>query len=216
MEARQVAAAPEPAACPRSLAASIAAAIPRLEGWCTPQKGEYIARCVLECDAATIVELGVFGGRSAIAMALACRHKGSGRVHAVDPWATDECLVGTHHAQDREWWGKVDLEEIYRGFLARMLELDLTRELLPLRMSSASAARLFGDDEVDVLHQDSNHSQEVSSAEVALWWPKVRHGGWWLFDDVDWPTTANAYRALLDLGADVRFNDGRWAALRKP
>ncbi len=207
---------PSLAECPRSLASAIHAALPKLEGWCTPQKGEHIARCVLECNAATIVELGVFGGRSAIAMGLACKHKGSGRVNAVDPWTNDECLVGTHHAQDRDWWGAVDLEEIYRGFLKKVLDLELTREVSPLRMASAMAARLFGDAEVDVLHQDSNHSPEVSTAEVALWWPKLRSGGWWLFDDVDWPTTANAYRELQRLGARERFNDGRWAALRKP
>jgi hypothetical protein len=175
-----------------------------------------MAEHILETDAATLVELGVYGGRGTVAMALACRHKKSGVVYGVDTWSVESSLVGTHRPGDDAWWSAVDLERVYRRFLAALLELELTRYAIPLRMSSADAARLFDPGAVDVLHQDSNHSEKVSCAEVDLWWPLVRAGGYWFFDDVDMPTTAKAYGMLVERGCKVEFNDGRWAALRKP
>jgi predicted O-methyltransferase YrrM len=201
---------------PVDLEREVRAVLPAIEGWCTENKGCRMARHVLEIDAGTLVELGVYGGRSAIAMALACRHKKSGIVYSVDTWAADSSLAGTQLPEDITWWSKADLERIYRGFLATLIDLKLTSYVVPLRMSSATAARLFGLGEVDMLHQDSNHSPETTCAEVERWWPLLRGGGYWVFDDVDKPGTADAYAMLVERGARVESNNGLWAVFQKP
>jgi hypothetical protein len=202
-------------ALPIELERSIRAIIPAIAGWCTAMKACRMAEHVIEIDAARLVELGVYGGRGTVAMALACRHKKSGIVYGVDTWHVESSLVGTNPTGVCEWWTAADLERIYRSFLSTLLDLKLTAFAVPLRMSSADAAKLFERGSVDVLHQDSNHSEEVTCAEVELWWPLVRAGGYWFFDDVCVPTTAKAYGMLLERGCKVEFNDGHWAALRK-
>jgi hypothetical protein len=203
-------------ALPAELERTIRAVVPALDGWCTARKGCYMAEFILGTEATTLVELGAYGGRGTVAMALACRHRKKGVVYGVDTWDVKSSLDGDVDPEDAAFWQKVDLERVYQRFLTALLDLNLTHYAVPLRMSSAQAARMFDGAAVDVLHQDSNHSEKVTCAEVEIWWPLVRSRGYWFVDDIHLPTTGKAYAMLLERGCTVEFNDGHWAALRKP
>jgi hypothetical protein len=193
----------------------LAGIIAGLEGWCTPRKAKILYDLVLASDARMSVELGVFGGRSLIPLALAHRHKGSGFATGVDPWEARSALEGGNDPRNNAWWSGLDLESIYAGFVRAVLAHDLTYRCRWVRATSDAAVGLFADESVTLLHQDSNHSELVSCGEVRLWAPKVRSGGYWVIDDTDWPTTSKAQRLLLQLGfREVRDEDG-WRVLRK-
>lgn len=185
----------------------------RLEGWCTREKAIRLAELVVEAHAARSVDLGVFGGRSWQALAFGHQHQAHGFVLGVDPYTVAATAEGTNDLENKEWWAALDLEKMY---------LDAVWTFLPnahaelLRTTSITGAGFFRDGEVDLLHQDSNHSEEVSCAELDAWWPKLRPGGVWVMDDTNWPSLQEAQRRVLALGATLEEDYDQWRVYRRP
>ena len=215
-----------PAALSTDLANSLRAFIPTLPGWGSPEKCVRLANLVLEAGATwydpVSVELGVFGGRTLVGLATGHDVLRRGCVFGIDPYDVAADLEGTNAPENDAWWSKIDHESIYQGCVKMLKETieDPLRWTL-LRLKSLDAVDLFRNVQVHILHQDSNHSEEVSWAEINHWWPTLAHGGYWIMDDVDWPTTQKAQRLLLDLGAQV-FEDyprmdtqGAWRIYQK-
>src|SRR5262249_9174536 len=146
------------------------------------------------------IELGVFGGRGLVCMALQLADQGFGRVDGIDPYTPAAALEGTNDPRNDEWWAHLDYEAVARGAQATLYRLRPLKHAHLVRMLSREVVVFYDNASVDVLHQDSNHSEEVSSEEVALWAPKLRPGGYWIFDDADWPTTQRAQRELEACG----------------
>lgn len=162
-----------------------------MEGWCTPEKAQDLYNIVNSSQASITIELGVFGGRSALAMGAAHKDRQEGVCYAIDPWTHEAALEGVSGAKNDEWWASLDLERVYTKCVNQLLSFEMMPWVNILRMKSETAARLFDNESIDVLHQDSNHSEEVSSAEVMLWAPKVKVGGFWIMDDVGWNIDKN-------------------------
>lgn len=189
-------------------------AVPAMHGWCTVEKAKRMA--ALTYGASLCVELGVFGGRSLIATALALRDQGFGRVDGIDPYTKEAVVDGTNDRANDEWWQSLDLEAIARAAQGALDRLALNGYAQIIRTTSHMAAAMYTDKAIDVLHQDSNHSEEVSCAEVELWTPKIKPGGLWIFDDAHWPSTQRAQRMLLELGFEERENyGGQWKIYRR-
>jgi hypothetical protein len=148
-------------------------------------------------------------------MAIGHHYLGQGYAAGIDPWEAAPCLEGKNDRENDEWWAKIDYEAIYEEFVRAMVNAGLTRYCRVMRERSDTAIRLFADETVDVLHQDGNHSEEVSCAEVALWTPKLRRGGYWVSDDTDWATTQRAQTLILDSGFDLIEDHGNWRVYRK-
>lgn len=187
--------------------------LPGIPGWCTTEKGKRMARL---CQGASLcVELGVFGGRGLVAMALALKDQGHGEAHGIDPFTSDAALEGTNDPANDEWWSKLDLEAIGRSAQETIDQLGLTGITRIIRSRSQEVVVGYGDFSVDVLHQDSNHSEEVSCAEVALWASKLTRGGIWIFDDTDWPSTHLAQKQLVAVGFTELEDHGSWKVYRR-
>ena len=84
-----------------------------------------------------------------------------------------------------------------------------------LRERSSDAVHRVADGSVDVLHQDSNHSEAISTAEVEQWTPKIAPGGLWIADDTDWATTQRAQARLAELGFAVIEDHVQWKVFRR-
>lgn len=190
-------------------------AIPSLHGWTTVDKGVRMAEIVVEARSARSVELGVFGGRGTISLAIGHEVIGVGEVLAIDPWAKAASLEGDNSPENDEWWGKLDHEAIYASCIEAMRSSGVDRWCRVLRERSADAVRRVTDASVAVMHQDSNHSEVISSAEVEQWVPKLRPDGWWIADDTDWPTTRKAQARLVELGFAVVEDHGSWKVFRR-
>lgn len=190
--------------------------LPDLPGWCTPEKGKRMAE--LARGAWLCVELGVFGGRSLVSMALGLRDSPNecSRIDGIDPYMASASLEGTNAPENDQWWSKLDYEAIARVAQEALYRLELMPYARLIRMRSRDVVGFYGDGTIDLLHQDSNHSEEVSCGEVALWAPKLGSGGHWIFDDTDWPSTKKAQRALEELGFNELEDHGGWKVYRKP
>jgi hypothetical protein len=187
--------------------------IPNMHGWCTVEKGVRLAE--LAQGAALCVELGVFGGRSLITLALGCSIRNSGCVHGIDPFTRTAALEGVNDPANDEYWSKLDYEDIARSAQTAIYRLGLMPYAHLVRMYSRDVATYYEDGTVNVLHQDSNHSEEITCEEVALWAPKIRLGGYWIFDDTNWTTTQKAQQELATLGF-VEIEDHKsWKVYRK-
>lgn len=187
--------------------------LPTLPGWCTVQKGLKMAETVVLEKPVTCVELGVFGGRSLVALALALKELGRGKVYGVDPYTAAASLEGKNDPENDAWWSQLSYDEIHAAAVKAVEDLNLTSHAEIFRMRSQDAAARF--ERIDLLHQDSNHSEEVSCAEVDLYSKLLKPGGIWIMDDTDWQTTRKALGKLLGLGFEEVHRDQRWMIFRK-
>lgn len=171
---------------------------PALQGWCWPGKAIALAESVLnQPDCKIVVEVGVFGGRSLIPMAQACRSVGKGVVFGIDPWRAADAIECEHDKENVKWWTeKVDLHDVHKRCVEWIWSLGLDANCVLIRSKSEVAVHAFGEGTIDVLHIDGNHNEELSCRDAMLWLPKVRSGGVIWFDDVHWTCTKRAQEIL--------------------
>jgi hypothetical protein len=180
-----------------------------MHGWCSVEKAIDITECVIETKSQLSVELGVFGGKSLLAFALAHEAIRTGKIIGIDPWMADACSEGHNDSKNDQWWtGMVNLNQIYHGFCGKMFQ-DYN-VLLPycnwLRLKSWDAARLFDDGTVDILHDDGNHSEELTCGNYHAWINKMKPLSMIIIDDINWPTLDKAVSLWKDAGYVERKN----------
>jgi hypothetical protein len=68
---------------------------------------------------------------------------------------------------------------------------------------------------VDLLHQDSNHSELVSCRQAKAWAPKIAHNGWWVLDDADWTTQRAVVELIPTLGFIRRTGTDKYIVFQR-
>ena len=169
--------------------------IESLDGWCSLEKANLMYNLVLENKPNLIVELGVYGGRSLVPMALAQLENGAGVIKGIDPWSIDASLEGNHTEQSLGGWEGVNYPYIYERCSKAIDNHKLTNCEL-IRMKSQDAVNLFVDNSIDILHQDGNHSEELTCLEVELYMSKLKSGGYWISDDVNFDTIKKSLKLI--------------------
>ena len=174
---------------PPALRHRIKTVVPSLQGWCSIEKANALAEVVIEAEAKLIVEVGVFGGRSLVPLAMAAALTG-GVAYGIDPWRREANLEGVNDPANDAWWASVDIEAIHRAANDAIWSNGLSENCALIRARSETVCGLF--QSIDVLHLDGNHSELASCRDVANYLPRLRAGGVLIFDDVNWHTTARA------------------------
>lgn len=196
--------------------------LPKIHGWCSEEKAKLLIDLILENKPTVFVEIGVFGGSSILPIAKALKANGKGKVWAIDPWKTDECLVGMENSESRSWWSSFSLEQIYDSFMDMLRKEQLLKQCRVLRMTSKSALTHVPK-KIDILHIDGNHSEEACYFDTTHFLPLVKSGGYIVFDDVLWTeskndnyTTKKAFDFALQHAEVISFvNNGNCALLKK-
>lgn len=165
-------------------------------GWCRPEKACRLAEIIIDNGLERIIEIGIFGGRSIVPMALAVRHQQRGCVFGLDPWDIQHALEGEIDQAQREWWAKVDLEAIRESFEGHANKHRLWEWLKWMRIGGVEMSALWRDGWADMIHLDADHSEVTSCRDVQLWMPKLRPGGYFIFDDCNWPSQQKAGQIL--------------------
>jgi methyltransferase family protein len=164
--------------------------LPGMHGWCSLEKAYAMVEVVLEAKPEVSVEIGVWGGKSFLAIVLAHVQLAHGHVYGIDPWARDAALDGVEEKANLDWWAAQNYDAIYQGCLRFMLDHAAVDRWTIYRATSQRAAGLF--DAIDFLHIDGNHSEKASTGDIMAYLPKLVPGGYLLFDDVDWFSTKKA------------------------
>jgi predicted O-methyltransferase YrrM len=151
-------------------------------GWTQPVQLEYLMHQVESLpDNSVIVEIGVWRGRSAFAMAEACRHTNK-RVYAIDPWQDYETKKGLLSTRLTEF-GVNSIESVYQGFMADRRKLGLERWIEVIRHGSVGAAAQWRHGLCDLVFIDGNHNYDPVMADLQAWSPHMKEGGLICGDD---------------------------------
>lgn len=167
-------------------------AMKELHGWCSEYKAGILIDLIMEHRVQTIVEIGVFGGKSLIPMAFALKQNGEGMIYGVDPWSHLKSIEGME-GKHRDWWYSVDHEKILAHLTQKIVKFQLSDYIHLIQATSLDAPAI---EEIDILHIDGNHSEETSYLDVTKWVPLVKKGGMIIFDDINWETTSKAVNWL--------------------
>lgn len=155
---------------------------PKLAGWCETPKAITLYNLVLATKPLVICETGVFGGRSAIALMMACKRNGQGVVHCVDPWSPKASEEGQVTEADRNWWGNLNHEIIYQGFIDQVKKNGLEKYCEIHRMKSVD---FNPPNRIDIQHLDSNHGP-LALEETIKFSSRIPQGGYMILDDLNW------------------------------
>lgn len=169
----------------------------QIPGWCSLEKAAAMMDLIYEVRPEICVEIGVFGGSSIYPTASALKFLQHGKVYAIDPWKTSPCLEGyAPENANYQWWGQVNLEQIYLGFIEMLRKFQILSYCEVFRMRSDESLDLFVDNSIDILHIDGNHTEDVAISDAQMYLPKVKKGGYIWFDDINWATTGPAVAFL--------------------
>jgi predicted O-methyltransferase YrrM len=183
-----------------------------MAGWCDRARCDKLVELVHTHSPYRVVEVGVYGGRSLAALALALEYCCVGYVWGIDPWTNEANLEGEPN-EHREFWEKVDMNEIYLQFLADMEARTL--DYRHIRARGEDAIRLFQDNSIDLLSLDGNHSELSSCRDVQLWLPKLAAGGHLVMDDTSWSSMQKAVGLVRAAGLQLVHDGGGWAVFQR-
>jgi predicted O-methyltransferase YrrM len=164
---------------------------PKMGGWCDAEKGFQIGKLVLDSKPQKIAEIGVFEGKSTLALAKACKMNGSGTVYAIDSWKKEDC-IDDENTSNQEWWATLNMDGHYEAFVGHTVRAQVVKNIQFCRMSSWDASRFLPD--MDMVHIDANHAEWPSTSDVVNWLPKLKVGGYMIMDDVNWDSTQTALK----------------------
>ena len=182
-----------------------------IEGWTPFEKVVRLKGLIKAIDAQNICEIGVYGGSSLIPMADACREKGGGMCVGIDPWEPEASKEGFDEGDaNRKWWGDLDHSWVYGLYCQKAHEFGVRDHITVYKAYSHDVCHMFADNQFDILHIDGNHSELCSTRDVELYLPKVRKGGYIVFDDTDWPSTKKT-QEMLDQHCQLLEHYGKWA-----
>ena len=176
---------------------------PPMEGWCSHEKAVELFNLVESTKPKLCVEIGVFGGRSLVAIAMGLQKLGEGIIFGIDPWNIDACLEGTSSDVNKDWWANVPWEGIIGSYFDKIQEFELLSYTSHIAKHDKDCLCYFADGSIDLIHFDSNHSEEVSCRTVKDWWPKLKQGSVIIMDDIDWDGQDKALILLKSLGVKV-------------
>ena len=179
--------------------------------------------------AGDVVEIGCLFGRTAALLAMMSARYDLGNVLCVDPWS----LQSTEQ-------GNEDLKAAARGFdwatFRRIFEVNVAPfaqgRLNYIHALSTEGAKVYAarreietetfgrtvyEGAIGLLHIDGNHEYEHVLADVRDWVPRVKPGGWLVFDDYEWDWGDGPQRVaddfLRDEVARIRLSFVRGGAM---
>ncbi len=192
----------------------------KLHGWCLPSKMKRMHELVLQTSTQfnniLSVEIGLYAGRSFFPMALAHKELQKGYAFGFDSWDNIAPLEGESNSPaNSDWWATTDMTLIWNAFMVSASYLQLKDYARWAQCKSEQAVRLFEDDSITLLSQDGNHASEVIVRELELWSPKMKVGGLWVADDLNWREAIKGYERLSDFGFEEIENHTDWGIFKK-
>lgn len=170
-------------------------------GWCSLDKSgcfvDYVDDICSRVDNPVCVEIGVFGGKSILPVALELKRHNKGRLFAIDPWKNDEAGKGYEYwPTEHKYWTTVDLEFMYKFFLDLLTEYDLHEYVEVIRDTSDNAPEI---DNIDFLFIDGQHTDQAVR-DTMKYATKVKLNGYCVVDDVTWGDVSKVPEILNKLG----------------
>jgi SAM-dependent methyltransferase len=173
----------------------------RIDGWFDFQDF-YQAAVQDAAPGAVFVEVGAWLGRSTAFMAVEIERSGTPiQFFVVDTWEGSPSEP-YHLAHVSKLGGSA-----FSAFYGNMAAGGVLERLIPLRMPSAQAARLFADGSLDFVFIDACHDFRAVRDDINVWRRKVKVGGRLGGHDLDWPGLQQAVQDCLPWTQVVRVGN---------
>ncbi len=186
---------------------------PHMDGWCTEERACEMAERILETNAKVIVDIGVYAGRSTIAMGFAARELGDSVVYGIDPWRVDSAVEGDDVEANARWWREnSNLEHMHQRTMECIWAHRLDKWVVILRAPSQFVSQLF--QVIDLINVDGCHTEVASCRDVGIYLPLLRSGSYCFFDDSDWESTQKAL-AMVEEHCELINDNGKARTYRK-
>jgi len=186
-------------------------------GWCSLDKAGYIIDCIdkicNEKENPVCVEIGVYGGKSVVPVALELKRHKKGIIHAIDPWTNEEATKG-YDGPHLNFWGNLDLNLIYKIFLEIIGETSIQDYVNIIKKPSDDAPDF---DYIDYLYIDGQHTMQAFK-DADKYATKIRPGGYCFIDDVNWGEleTNNLPKYIESLGFEYVHSVDACYVYKKP
>ena len=154
---------------------------PMIDGWCTEKKAVTLASIVIGMKPSVVVEVGVFGGKSALPMAMALKENGLGVIHCIDSWSAAVSVAG-EEAANADWWGSLDHEAIYQKFVSLTKSFGVEKYC---KIHRSKSDDVKPPSFIDLFHCDGSHTDQAIK-DVLRFASRVRTGGVVVMDDLEW------------------------------
>ena len=168
----------------------------KLQGWCSFDKAVLLYSLVRKYRPEKVVEIGIFGGRSIVPIALALRDNKAGHVVGIESWAAEASVAAENAVENDIWWLTTDYVGIKRAFFSYMVEQELHPYIRILETTSARGLATL--DIIPFAHIDGGHSPVGAAQDVTAVLARMPSGGVIVLDDVEWPSTRAAVEILMD------------------
>lgn len=176
--------------------------VPSIDGWTSVSKACTLTGLVLAMKPNVCCEIGVFGGRALISMALALQELGSGKAIGIDPYSAQASVEG-EVGQNLTWWNNQEMhDEVLRKFLGYVANFKLDSVIHLIRKKSDD---VDVPSDMDIFSLDGNHTEQCVR-DVQRFAPKVRLGGVIVCDDIHWGQGA-PLRAIDMLEEEFGFRE---------
>lgn len=170
-------------------------------GWCSLDKAgsfiDYIDDICNRVENPVCVEVGVFGGKSVLPVALELKRHNKGKLYAIDPWTNLEASKGYEDlGQEYNYWANVNLQYMYEFFINLMKEHDVEKFVEVIKTTSDDAPVI---EDIDFLYIDGQHTDQAHR-DVLKFATRVKLGGYCVADDVAWGEVKHVPNMLEALG----------------
>ncbi|WP_420430176.1 class I SAM-dependent methyltransferase [Kordiimonas sp.] len=168
----------------------------KIPGWCSTEKIAAFIDVFDSVPKGDIIEIGVWCGKSATALAMLSRHFGQGNLLCIDPWANTNTFQEEDEGVNKAML-TFDMDEVWRHFICNMLAL-VPNHINYIRAASAAAHAKYAENlriktvefgetqyagRIALLHIDGNHDQKIVSQDLRNWCPHLTQNGWLVIDD---------------------------------
>lgn len=168
-------------------------------GWCTLNMAgclvDVINNVCEKIDNPVCVEIGVYGGKSILPVALELKRHGRGIIHAIDPWTNSDATSG-YDSANYDFWNTIDLNKIFGIFKGMLSEFDLNSFVNIIQSTSNDAPEI---DNIDFLFIDGQHTEQCI-LDIKKYASKVKPGGCCILDDTAWGEVVMAPDMLKEMG----------------
>jgi hypothetical protein len=167
-----------------------------------------------------IIEVGGWVGLSTLNMAYALKRNGltESSLICIDTW-----LGSKEHWTDPELRKTLELEHgfptLYRRFLSNVIKWKCEDVILPLPMTSLSAARYLKEYDIkaELIYVDGSHDEKDVYEDLLAYWPLLLEGGIIFGDDWSWDSVS---RAVLKFCSEMHIEyviaDEHFWTIQKP
>lgn len=180
--------------------AEISPKVKDIQGWIEDRAGITLYQLArFNAPTTTVVELGSWKGKSTVWLGTGIKDRGQGVVYAVDTWKGTP--TERAHAELLKDYGP---DQLCNEFAENIKKNELQEFVIPLRMTTAEAARRWSPDiKIGLLFIDASHEYEDVRKDFELWSPHVAPGGLIVFDDV--PYWAGPTKLVSELPKWIQF-----------